>query len=979
MTNTPEAGHGFYEHVNHQLGEDVLVPTQEQYGGYAFLNSSNIVARSPITGLRPVVEQAIAQTKASFPNLTGDALESKIALKLTQLNDWAQLTQNTQNEIMILTGINFDGMTTAEQEATINHLLHSPLPFGDIVEPLSSNVRIDLGITHTLDKTKTTVEDLGEGMWKVTVISNNNNGSHTGHSLGSFVVNFGVNATASVAKAAGNAMIVNTNNNNQLYLSETAKDVLYGRIEELEFEHPEDDNSVDQGHTFVEHVGHRYGDSVLIETQEQYGGSAYINDSTIVGRSTITALQPVVEQAIDTIKKANPTLTGEALEQKIAQKITELNDWAQLTEETQGKLMILTGIDIDSMSAADQEKYVNHLLHSPLPFGKLGVVDTDVTIDLGFTHTLDKTKTVAEHLGDGIYEVSMISNNNNGSHTGHNLGSFKLDLSDYPAAGSSQFASSASATSNINSAAYNASRSVIGAEKTTGEWYSAGPRVGDVTMTTGFASAKYASELKIHSGASYGTGHVKKIELQDTDGNWHTVWTGSQNSTKVGARYENEFSFAKTDYLVKAARFVMDTNKTAQYSNVDAVELVAPASDENDSSGLESKAIAFGNDMVKNTNNNAKLYLDDAAKDVLYGRVDRMDFDMDSAYENGEGDNGVGEYLIKNNNHATQTVNGTTDNDVFVSNGDSSDYTWTKTGEDTYTIYHKNHAHAVDTLQGVETLRFNDRDVDISENDGGGNDGENLIKDNAAKLEYVEGTTDNDVFVIDSDSADYGWEKTADGTAYVVWSGAKFDILTGIETLRFNDRDVDISGNDGGDNGGGGNGDENLIDDVANETQYVNGTTDNDVFVIDSNAADYGWGETADGTSYVVWSGDKFDILSDVETIRFNDRDVNISGNDGGSNDNEFVVDGNSSDYGWGLTEDGNGIVLWNDNTFEVLEANVVLKFNDKSVDTSSLFEDSATTSAVADDQEEDTSAIEADDAVSDNTGAQYVYDDMAA
>jgi len=161
--------HDFAAHVEHRLGLEVLAPDQNQYGGYAFINDDTIVARSPITGLRPVIEQAIKQIvgnktiEQAAKALGGfDNLESKIAQQLTQLNDWANLTQETQNEVMILTGINFDAMTTAEQEASINHLQHSPLPFGDIKEVLAESVTIDMGFTHTLDKNKTVSEHMGD-------------------------------------------------------------------------------------------------------------------------------------------------------------------------------------------------------------------------------------------------------------------------------------------------------------------------------------------------------------------------------------------------------------------------------------------------------------------------------------------------------------------------------------------------------------------------------------------------------------------------------------------------------------------------------------------------------------------------------------------------------------------------------------------------------------------------------------------------
>ena len=220
------AGHDFYQHVRHMFPA-AMAPTQQQYGGYYVTGNKQITARSPITGLQPVIEQAVAQVKAANPNLTGEALEAKIANKLTNLNDWENLTPQTQQALIRLTGTDYSKMTAAEREKSINHLLHSPLPFGEINQPLTKDWTINLGFTHTLDKTKTTAEDLGNGYFRINLISNNNNGSHTGHSLGSFVLQLDPGTKVEDAKKAGNAMVTNTNDNNKLYLDEAARNYLY--------------------------------------------------------------------------------------------------------------------------------------------------------------------------------------------------------------------------------------------------------------------------------------------------------------------------------------------------------------------------------------------------------------------------------------------------------------------------------------------------------------------------------------------------------------------------------------------------------------------------------------------------------------------------------------------------------------------------------------------------------------------------------
>jgi len=225
--------HGFRDHASMMLGDKVLAPNQEQYSGYT-RDGNEITAKSTITGLRPIIEQAIDQVKAKNPKLTGAKLESAVAKQLTNLNDWKQLKPATQEAVKQLTGVDFDAMSGKEREVTINHLQHSPLPFGDLNEPLSPDARINYGITHTLDKSRTRVEDLGNGQFRIRMISNNNNGSHTGHSMGSFVVQFEPGVTPKMAKNLGNKMVVRKNNNNRLLLDSAAKDILDGKTPRLD-------------------------------------------------------------------------------------------------------------------------------------------------------------------------------------------------------------------------------------------------------------------------------------------------------------------------------------------------------------------------------------------------------------------------------------------------------------------------------------------------------------------------------------------------------------------------------------------------------------------------------------------------------------------------------------------------------------------------------------------------------------------------
>ncbi len=149
-----------------------------------------------------------------------------------------------------------------------------------------------------------------------------------------------------------------------------------------------------------------------------------------------------------------------------------------------------------------------------------------------------------------------------------------------------------------------------------------------------------------------------------------------------------------------------------------------------------------------------------------------------------------------------------------------------------------------------------------------------------AETQWIHGNTSNDVFSIHDSYLNYNVSKTQDGKGIVVWNGAKFDILYGVETLRFNDREFkadadgmfhlfDSPGKDPSGNG-------KVFQNVAG-TQWIQGTVGHDVFNVGADSKDYGYGKTQDGKGIVVWKGDDFDILYNVEVIHFNDKDIDTS------------------------------------------------------------------------------------------------------
>ncbi len=163
-----------------------------------------------------------------------------------------------------------------------------------------------------------------------------------------------------------------------------------------------------------------------------------------------------------------------------------------------------------------------------------------------------------------------------------------------------------------------------------------------------------------------------------------------------------------------------------------------------------------------------------------------------------------------------------------------------------------------------------------------------LVRDDPSEIQFVEGTDKTDVFVIDGNSGDYSWDRfeEADGTpGIVVWNNTTEtpDLLYGFETIRFNDKNVDISGT-----ANPGEGVE--VQDDPSRTQYLSGTAFEDTFIIDADRDDYAWNtfSEADGTTgVVVWdvATGKHDILYAFESLRFNDQTVDISASGG---PNEF-------------------------------------------------------------------------------------------
>jgi hypothetical protein len=152
---------------------------------------------------------------------------------------------------------------------------------------------------------------------------------------------------------------------------------------------------------------------------------------------------------------------------------------------------------------------------------------------------------------------------------------------------------------------------------------------------------------------------------------------------------------------------------------------------------------------------------------------------------------------------------------------------------------------------------------------------ENVIQ-NTAQAEVVRGTAAVDVFRVNASVTTYHESKTADGGVTVYGSDGIKDTLYNIEILRFDDGDFKLAADGlfdlpahthtppGGE----------VLHQNAAGTQWILGTqAAKDVFLVGAASTNYGWGKTEDGQGFVIWNDAGFDILYDVDVLRFTNED----------------------------------------------------------------------------------------------------------
>jgi dTDP-4-dehydrorhamnose 3,5-epimerase-like enzyme len=174
----------------------------------------------------------------------------------------------------------------------------------------------------------------------------------------------------------------------------------------------------------------------------------------------------------------------------------------------------------------------------------------------------------------------------------------------------------------------------------------------------------------------------------------------------------------------------------------------------------------------------------------------------------------------------------------------------------------------------------------------------------------------------------------------MVWNKDGFDILYDFESIQFTDTSIDLTGDKVG---------QLIATNQKGVEEYISGTKGTDIFVIDAFSTEFNWTRANDGEGVLVWNDEGFDILWDFEALRFKDRDIDLTADklgqivakdvkgeeqylDGTEGTDTFVIDGDSDDYQIAKADDGVGVIVWNDQGFDMLWDFEEIQFNDQTL-----------------------------------------------
>ena len=138
-----------------------------------------------------------------------------------------------------------------------------------------------------------------------------------------------------------------------------------------------------------------------------------------------------------------------------------------------------------------------------------------------------------------------------------------------------QWASDAKASSVFSDSDSNLASNVTGPSDTK-TWTNKNRDQGFDWLETSYATPVNATEVRVVIPNGQGVEAINKVELQDTDGKWSTVWEGLNDVKRDDRGNRTWFvrSFDKTAYKAKAVKLTWANNLQQDLKIVDAVQLV---------------------------------------------------------------------------------------------------------------------------------------------------------------------------------------------------------------------------------------------------------------------------------------------------------------------------------------------------------------------------------------------------------------------
>lgn len=108
------------------------------------------------------------------------------------------------------------------------------------------------------------------------------------------------------------------------------------------------------------------------------------------------------------------------------------------------------------------------------------------------------------------------------------------------------------------------------------QWRNDQTDIGFDWIELGYAKPVNATEVRMVIADSATAESLTKVELQDTDGKWNTIWSGI-SETKVDERGPRTWlvrSFEKTAYKVKAVKYTFANTVSVGHKEVEAAQLL---------------------------------------------------------------------------------------------------------------------------------------------------------------------------------------------------------------------------------------------------------------------------------------------------------------------------------------------------------------------------------------------------------------------